>query len=176
MFELDRLRTPMLVIFISFLAMGSHAHAQFTLSEAKEIAAYTLSMENVKKKYRVSVEIARHSGADPQLEKQMQSQADVNSIEEEIRLMQTIPVFVQALQAQGMSARDYAFTSEALKAAMLGGYPTGLSTKPSSASNVPIEVAASPDHIRFFQAHMTEIDKGVTEVGEAYKAGKATRR
>jgi hypothetical protein len=176
MLKHNRLHLTMGVLLVSWVALSSHAHAQYTLSEAKEIASYPLTMENVAKKCRVGVAIARLTGADPQLDKQMQSYGDVNSIEEEIRLLKTMPIFVQALQAQGMSARDYAFTSEALKAAILRNYPQGMPGKTSAASADPVTVAASAEHVQFYQAHMVEISKGFSEIGAAYTAAKATRK
>jgi hypothetical protein len=155
-------------LFIPLLALSQNAQAQFTLSEAKEIAAVPLTVDKVEKKYRVSIALARQNSA------ATGSQASGDkTLDDQIRTLNLMPNFEKLCRSEGLSVREYALITMAINTAM---YPTNNAAyRAHIARNMsdPMDVAAPPDHVQFVQEHLTEIQDWMKQVSAAYKAARA---
>ena len=148
------------------LSQTAWAQAEFSLSEAKEIAATPLSLDSLKKKYRIATAIARldaTSGA---------KQTDM-TLDAQIRALKLMPNVENLCRGEGLSVREYALLTMAISVAM---YPTNnpaYRRQMGRKLDDPMDVAAPPEHVQFVLDHMTEIQNGMKEVSAAYKTAKA---
>jgi hypothetical protein len=160
-----------LLLVLPLLAFSQNAQAQFTLSEAKEIAAFPLTLDKLEKKYRISIAMARQTSAGARNDT-AQKNAD-QSLDDQIRTLKLMPNFENLCHAEGLSVREYVLITMAINVAM---YPTNNADyRAHVARNMddPIDVAAPPDHVLFVQQHLAEIQNGMKEISAARKAAKA---
>jgi hypothetical protein len=95
------------------------------------------------------------------------------SLDEQIRTLQNTPNVETVCRSNGLSVRDYALTTLAINIAMMPtNNPKYREYVPRKADD-PMDVAATPDNVKFVQAHLTEIHSGMQEVSAAYKAAKS---
>lgn len=159
------------IILLPLLAFSQKAQAQFTLSDAKEIAEFPLTLDKVEKKYRISIELARHSDAGTRKDA-AQNNAD-QTLDDQIRTLKHVPNFENLCRAEGLSVREYALTTMAINVAMFPTNGAGYRAHVARHMDDPIDVAAPPDHVLFVQEHLAEIQNGMKEVSAAYSAAKA---
>jgi hypothetical protein len=154
---------------LPLLVLSRTADAQITLNDAKEIAAFPLTTEKMHAKYRISVALAGTFAAG-----KPNSMRDAEqSLDEQIRTLQNTPNVESVCRSNGLSVRDYALTTLAINLAMSPMYnPKYRQYVPRKADD-PMDVAATPEHVQFVQAHLTEIHSGIQQVAAAYEAAKS---
>jgi hypothetical protein len=158
------------------IMLGSPASAQFTMDDAKAIAAYPLTMEKMEKKYKATIEIARLAGSDPDFARQIDPVATQPTLEGEIKAFNATPKAVSIVQAHGLSVRDYSLITMAINTAMLPQVPEALRSAKSKQVGDPVEAAASPEHVQFVQTHREEIRKWMSAISAARKEGQQSRK
>src|ERR1700722_3662309 len=104
MFARGNILTLQAASLLLALTLSWHAQAQFTLSEAKEIAAVPLSVEKVEKMYRVAR--ALRSAAP--------SNTQSDTLAEHIQAMQRVPNAENLCRAEGLSVREFVLIGMAL--------------------------------------------------------------
>jgi hypothetical protein len=151
------------------LTVGPMSHAQVSMQDAKVIAAYPLTMDKVQKKYEATIEITQISASDSGFHAQLEKIANQPTLDTQIRSIEALPQAAKIIQKHGLSVRDYALTTMALNTAMIPQAPEGLRSKQIEPD--PLQIAASPEHVRFLQDHREEIHKMLSQVYAASKAG-----
>jgi hypothetical protein len=169
---------PLLFAMVSLvlIMLGSRASAQFTMDDAKVIAAYPLTVEKMVKKYEATVEIARLAGSDPDFARQIDSGAGQTTLDGQIKAFNAVPKAVSIMQAHGLSVRDYSLITMAINTAMLPQVPEALRSAKSKQVEDPVQAAASPEHVQFVQTHREEIRKWMTAASAARKEGQRSRK
>ena len=158
------------------IMLGSPASAQFTMNDAKVIAAYPLTVEKMEKKYEAATELARLAGSDPDFARQMDSGAGQTTLDGKIKAFNAGPKAVSIVQAHGLSVRDYSLITLAINTAMLPQVPEALRSAKSKQVEDPVQAAASPEHVQFVQTHREEIRKWTAAISAARKEGQRSQK
>jgi hypothetical protein len=164
------------MLSLVLIMLGSPASAQFTMDDAKAIAAYPLTMEKMEKKYEATVEIARLAGSDADFARQIDSGAGQTTLDGQIKAFNALPKAVSIVQAHGLSVRDYSLITMAINTAMLPQVPEALRSAKSKQVEDPVRAAVSPEHVQFVQMHREEIRKWMTAISAARKEGQRSRK
>lgn len=159
MFRRDKISTPLAACLLLALTLSRHAQAQFTLSEAKEIAAIPLSVEKVQKMYRVAG--ALRPAAPPSTLYQ--------TLEEQIQAVERVPNAENLCRAEGLSVREFVLIGMALGIAENPINNPAYQTSPGQKTSDPMVVADSPEHIKFVQDHHAEILKAMSVLDHSAK-------
>jgi hypothetical protein len=143
------------------------AAGDLSMDDAKIIAAYPLTMDNVQRKFAVAADLGRLSVADPALQRQLQSTNEAKGLDGQIKAIGAVPKAAAAMQAHGISARDYCLTTLALGYAQTPQIPSQY--RPGNSPPDPSLVAAPPEHVEFVKAHIEEIHKLTEAIMQARK-------
>lgn len=131
--------------------------AQDTMTEAKAVAAYPLTMDHVAREFQASTD--------------MPSDRAISelSLEDRIKRLDTTPKASTVLKAHGISSRDFVMTGAAVGSAIAvaGLMDSGEKGLSPSAANQILWAAAPQEHIRFYRDHKAEIDKLVAQMTQA---------
>jgi hypothetical protein len=156
------------LVTLSLLMLTRHADAYISMSDAKQIAAFPLTVDNMQKMYRIMAELARMTVANEN--EQELKKDEERSLDEKVHTLQATTNVANVCRANGLSVRDYVLATLAVNIALMPTndptYRAGVPRKPDD----PVDVAAPPEHVRFVQAHLTEIQKGMEEVDAASEA------
>jgi len=158
------------LLILPLLMLARHAEADYSMSDAKEIGAFPLTADNMHKTYRIMVELARTAVVNENEEEL--KKAEERSVDEKVRTLQATPHVANVCRANGLSVRDYVLATLAINIALMPTndptYRAGVPRKPDD----PMDVAAPPEHVKFVQAHLTDIGNAMEEVSAAYDAAK----
>ena len=152
-----------LLVLISGASVA--AESDLSMSDATTIAAYPLTMDKVQKKFAVAADLARLSVSDPALQTQLQSINEAKDLAAQIKAFSSVPKAAATMQAHGISARDYCLTTLAIAYALIPRAPAQFRQAPPDSG----DVAASPEHVEFVQAHRDEIEKLTKAIVQARK-------
>jgi hypothetical protein len=157
-----------LTAFLLLLNGASTAAAgELSMDDAKIVAAYPLTVDKVQRKFAVAADLGRLSVTDPALQNQMQAINEVKSLDAQIKAFSAVPKAAAALQAHGISARDYCLTTLALGYAQMPRMPAQF--RQANSPPDPSDVAAPPEHVEFVRAHIDEIHKLTAAIMQARK-------
>jgi hypothetical protein len=143
------------------------AAGELSLDDAKIVAAYPLSMDKVQKKFAVAADLGRLSLTDQALQSQLQSINEAKSLDAQIKAFSAVPKAAAAMQAHGISARDYCLTTLALGYALMPRAPAQF--RQANSPPDPSDVAAPPEHVEFVTAHRDEIHQLTATIMQARK-------
>jgi hypothetical protein len=146
---------------------GSATAGELSMEDAKIVAAYPLTMDKVQRKFAVAADLGRLSVTDPALQSQLQSINEAKSLDAQIKAFNAVPKAAAAMQAHGISARDYCLTTLAIGYALIPQAPSQV--RQANSPPDPSEVAAPPEHVEFVQAHIDEIHKLTAAIVQARK-------
>jgi len=104
---------------------------------------------------------------DPALQSQLQSTNEGKSLDVQIKAFSAVPKAAAAMQAHGISARDYCLTTLALGYAQMPQVPAQY--RQANSPPDPSLVAAPPEHVEFVKAHIDEIHKLTDAITQARK-------
>ena len=162
------------LLTLSLLMLTRHANASVSMTDAKQIAAFPLTADNMHKMYRIMAELARTPVANENEEEL--KRAEERSVDEKVRVLQARPNVANVCRANGLSVRDYVLATLAINIAIMQmndpSYRAAATRKPDD----PVDVAAPPEHVQFVQAHLAEIQKGMEEVSAASDAAEGGRQ
>ncbi|MGC1423958.1 MAG: hypothetical protein WA354_06150 [Terracidiphilus sp.] len=131
--------------------------AQDTMTEAKAVAAYPLTMDHVAREFQASTD--------------MPSGRAINELplEDRIKRLDATPKAAAVLKVHGLSSRDFVMTGAAVGAAIIvaGLLDSGEKGPGPGAANQIQWAAAPPEHIKFYRDHKAEIDKLVAQMTQA---------
>jgi hypothetical protein len=157
--------------FLSVLGGSGLAVAgELSMNDAKIVGAYPLSMDKVQRKYAVAADLGRLSVNDPALQSQLQSINEAKDLDAQIKAFSGVPQAAAAMQAHGISARDYCLTTLAIGYAQMQQMPAQYRQTKSPPD--PSDVAAPPEHVEFVRAHIDEIHKLTDAIMQARKEAK----
>ena len=143
------------------------AAGELSMDDAKIVAAYPLTMDKVQRKFAVAADLGRLSVTDPALQSQLQSIIEAKSLDAQIKAFSAVPKAAAAMQAHGISARDYCLTTLALGYALMPRAPAQF--RQANSPPDPSEVAAPSEHVEFVRAHIDEIHKLTAAIMQARK-------
>lgn len=153
MFRCDNISILLAGYLLLALTLSRHAQAQFTLSEAKEIAAIPLSVEKVQKMFRVAVALRPAAPLSTHYQ----------TLEEHIQAVQRVPNAENLCRAEGLSVREFVVIGMALGIAENPINNPANQASPGQKTSDPMVVADSPEHIKFVQDHLAEIEKAMSD-------------
>jgi hypothetical protein len=157
-----------LTAFLLVLNGASSAVAgELSMDDAKIVAAYPLTMDKVQRKFAVAADLGRLSVTDPALQGQLQSINEGKSLDAQIKAFSAVPKAAAAMQAHGISARDYCLTTLAIGYALTPQVPAQF--RQANSAPDPSVVAAPPEHVEFVRAHIDEIQKLTAAIVQARK-------
>jgi hypothetical protein len=158
-----------LTAFLLSLLNGASiaAGGDLSMDDAKIVAAYPLTMDKVQRKFAVAADLARLSVTDPALQTQLQSINEAKNLDAQIKAFGAVPKAAAAMQAHGISARDYCLTTLAVGYALIPRAPAQF--RQANLPPDPGDVAAAPEHVEFVRAHIDEINKLTEAIVQARK-------
>jgi hypothetical protein len=164
----DRTTAICLTAFLLLLNGASIAAAgELSMDDAKIVAAYPLTMDKVQRKFAVAADLGRQSVTDPALQSQLQAINEAKSLDAQIKAFSAVPKAAAAMQAHGISARDYCLTTLAINYAQIPQMPAQF--RQANSPPDPNLVAAPPEHVEFVRAHIDEIRKLTIAIMQARK-------
>jgi hypothetical protein len=153
--------------FLLLGGAGVAAAAELSMDDAKLVGAYPLTMDKVQRKFAVAADLGRLSVTDPALQKQLQTINEAKNLDAQIKAFSAVPQAAAAMQAHGISARDYCLTTLAIGYALMPHAPAQF--RQGNSPPDPSDVAAPPEHVEFVQAHNDEIHKLIEAIMQARK-------
>jgi hypothetical protein len=142
--------------------------AQSTPKEAAELAAYPLTMDHVARHYQTLTGIALQCARDLELKREFQGW-------EKLPLDQQIAKFTAngktsaIAKTRGITPRDQVMTMQALKAVMTA-FPSIEQGQGPNQYNKLEYAASSPEHVKFFRDHQTDIMKLAMQFASAARS------
>ena len=98
------------VLTVCVLGMGQQARPRGNPpddADSKEYKNFRLTMENVNKFVAASKSLVKLSHDNPDLEKQMESQADAKTIQDAVKTTEQYPAVTAAIKNAGLTTRDF---------------------------------------------------------------------
>jgi len=154
--------TVALGIAFLFVVTAPFAAAQKTLDEARQVAAYSLSMENVTRYLQTSAEVRKECKTDPDLARRFQEYGSTShSLDESLAWFKATPKLVAASKEHGISPHDMVLTQAAFLAAIQVGAALENGTKeaPQDPDSQILWASVSRDHLKLLNDHAAEIAK-----------------
>lgn len=149
-------RTAVLVLVVALLAAvcGEQAHsATGDDADLRELSRYQLTMADVRKYAAANANLAKH----PTVEQDDDDAEDENeSLDEMAARIESIPVARKAVEAAGLSARQYVVITMALFQASLAQYAVDQGADPGKVAG---ETGVNPANIRFVKEHKAELEQ-----------------
>lgn len=120
-------------------------------ADAGSIDTYELTMDNIHAMMKAQVALAAAEKADPTLDSAMNISEEDDA--QYVARLESTPKVRAAIEATGMSVRDYAYTAQSLVGTMMavGAVEAGL------VKEIPAEV--NPRNVEFVKAHRAELEK-----------------
>jgi hypothetical protein len=138
-----------------------------SMDDAKIVGAFPLTMDKLQRKFAVAADLGRLSVTDPALQSQLQSINEAKNLDAQIKAFGAVPKAAAAMQAHGISARDYCLTTLAIGYALMPRMPAQY--RQTNSPPDPSDVAAPPEHVEFVHAHIDEIRKLTEAIVQARK-------
>ena len=150
-------RTAVLVLVFALLAAvcGEQAHsANGGDADLRELSSYQLTMADIRKFAAANANLAKH----PKVEQDDDDAEDADnaSLDEMAARIESIPVARKAVEAAGLSARQYAVITMALFQASLAQYAVDQGADPGKIAR---ETGVNPANIRFVKEHKAELEQ-----------------
>ena len=150
-------RTAVLVLVFALLAAvcGEQAHsANGGDADLRELSSYQLTMADIRKFAAANANLAKH----PKVEQDDDDAEDADnaSLDEMAARIESIPVARKAVEAAGLSARQYAVITMALFQASFAQYAV---EQGADAGKVAREAGVNPANIRFVKEHKAELEQ-----------------
>lgn len=124
-----------------------------TPAEQRELAGYRLTMDNVKKAAAAGAKI-QVLEKDPQMKAMMESREAI-SITDAIKKLNDFPQARAAIDASGLSAKDFMFTVIELGYTAVAVRLQGMG---GEAAKGVAKLPTSPENVAFYAAHQAEIE------------------
>ena len=153
-------RTVVLVLMLALLAavLGQQAHsATGGDADLRELARYQLTMADVRKYAAANANLAKHPKAEQEDENAEDDEADDDeSLDEMAARIEKIPEARKAIEAAGLTARQFAVITMALFQASLAQYAIDQGADPAKIAR---ETGVNPANIRFVKEHKAELEQ-----------------
>jgi len=143
-------------VLIACLALN--AYAQFTMQEAKSIAACTLTVEKMTRLYQATIELNKLAASDPEVNRQLRSGSQ-QGLEAQIHNLESNAKAVAIIRSHGLSVRDYSLTTLAINMALLPMAKIPEASRPRDWRDDPYYASIPPEHMQFVAEHAAEIKK-----------------
>ena len=135
-------------------------HAAESASSSRAIRSYTLTMAHLAELKQAGINMQNYAKAHPD-EAQKWTDASDNddgTIDDQVRRIDAIPPFRQAIASTGLSTRDYLMTTitffqASMAASLQDSYAQTKQTAPALPGNV------NPANVTFIHAHKAEIEQ-----------------
>ena len=150
-------RTAVLVLVFALLAAvcGEQAHsANGGDADLRELSSYQLTMADIRKFAAANANLAKHPKAEQ--DDDDAEDADNASLDEMAARIESIPVARKAVEAAGLSARQYVVITMALFQASLAQYAVDQGADPGKIAR---ETGVNPANIRFVKEHKAELEQ-----------------
>jgi len=148
--------TAVLVLVFALLAAvcGEQAHSATSGdADLRELSRYQLTMADVRKFAAANANLAKH----PKVEQGDDDAEDENeSLDEMAARIESNPVARKAVEAAGLSARQYVVITMALFQASLAQYAVDQGADPGKVAG---ETGVNPANIRFVKEHKAELEQ-----------------
>ena len=150
-------RTAVLVLVFALLAAvcGEQAHsANGGDADLRELSSYQLTMADIRKFAAANANLAKH----PKVEQDDDDAEDADnaSLDEMAARIESVPVARKAVEAAGLSARQYAVITMALFQASFAQYAVEQGADPGKIAR---ETGVNPANIRFVKEHKAELEQ-----------------
>jgi hypothetical protein len=152
---------------------AQHAASHTLTADDRALLSYTLTMDKLRKVKQAALNLAAFVKAHPDAEKRYGdlSNDDAKTFDDQIRQIESIPPFKQAIVAAGLTPRDYLLTSmtffqAGLTAAMQDAAVKANQKVPALPYNV------NPANVSFVRAHKAEIEQ--LKLGEEMAAADSS--
>ena len=150
--------TAVLVLVFALLAVvcGQHAHsATGGDADLRELSRYQLTMADVRKFEAANAYLAKHS-KEEQDDDDAEDEGDNESLDEMAARIESNPIARKAVEAAGLSARQYVVITMALFQASLAQYAVDQGADPGKVAG---ETGVNPANIRFVKEHKAELEQ-----------------
>ena len=124
-------------------------------ADLRELSRYQLTMADIRKFAAANANLAKH----PKVEQDDDDAEDADdnaSLDEMAARIESVPVARKAVEAAGLSARQYAVITMALFQASLAQYAVEQGADPGKIAR---ETGVNPANIRFVKEHKAELDQ-----------------
>jgi hypothetical protein len=150
--------TAVLVLVFALLAAvcGEQAHsATGGDADLRELSRYQLTMADVRKFEAANANLAKHPKAE-QDDEDAEGENDNESLDEMAVRIESNPIARKAVEAAGLSARQYVVITMALFQASLAQYAVDQGADPGKIAR---ETGVNPANIRFVKEHKAELEQ-----------------
>ena len=152
--------TAVLVLVFALLAAVCGEQARSATSgdaDLRELSRYQLTMADVRKFAAANANLAKH----PKVEQgdddaEAEDEGDNESLDEMAARIESNPVARKAVEAAGLSARQYVVITMALFQASLAQYAVDQGADPGKVAG---ETGVNPANIRFVKEHKAELEQ-----------------
>ena len=165
----SRIMNAFIGTLLLMLTLHHNALAQFTLSEAKQIAAVPLTVDKAERMYRIQAALTRQATRE---RSNTAGSATDESLEQKVQEFENIPISENLCRAEGLSVREYILIATAINIAINPINDPAIQPPSANKAADPMVVADSPEHIKFVQDHQAEPEKGAAAVYAAYKGAE----
>ena len=151
-------RTAVLVLVFALLAAvcGEQAHsATGGDADLRELSRYQLTMADVRKFEAANANLAKHP-KEEQDDDDAEDEGDNESLDEMAARIESNPIARKAVEAAGLSARQYVVITMALLQASLAQYAVEQGADPGKIAR---ETGVNPANIRFVKEHKAELEQ-----------------
>jgi hypothetical protein len=153
-------RTAVLVLVFALLAAvcGKQAHsAAGGDADLRELSRYQLTMADIRKFEAANASLAEHPKAEhDDDDAEDQDKGDNESLDEMAARIESNPIARKAVEAAGLSARQYVVITMALFQASLAQYAVDQGADPGKIAR---ETGVNPANIRFVKEHKAELEQ-----------------
>ena len=151
-------RTAVLVLVFALMAAvcGKQAHsAAGGDADLRELSRYQLTMADVRKFEAANANLAKQPKAE-QDDEDAENENDNESLDEMAARIESNPIARKAVEAAGLSARQYVVITMALFQAFLAQYAVDQGADPGKIAR---ETGVNPANIRFVKEHKAELEQ-----------------
>jgi len=151
-------RTAVLVLVFALLAAvcGEQAHsATGGDADLRELSRYQLTMADVRKFEAANANLAKHP-KEEQDDDDAEDEGDNESLDEMAARIESNPIARKAVEAAGLSARQYVVITMALLQASLAQYAVEQGADPGKIAR---ETGVNPANILFVKEHKAELEQ-----------------
>ena len=151
-------RTVGLVLVFALLAgvFGQQAHSATSGdADLRELSRYQLTMVDIRKFAAANANLAKHPKVE-QGDDDVEDADDNESLDEMAARIESVPAARKAVEAAGLTARQYAVITMALFQASLAQYAVEQGADPGKIAR---EAGVNPANIRFVKDHKAELDQ-----------------
>jgi hypothetical protein len=153
------LRTAVWVLVVALLAAVCGEQAQSAGdgdADLRELSRYQLTMVDVRKYAAANANLAKHPKNEQDENDAEEDEGDNESLDEMVARIESIPIARKAVEAAGLSARQYVVITMALFQASLAQYAVDQGADPGKIAR---ETGVNPANIRFVKEHKAELEQ-----------------